>query len=495
MPSCLSPTSISDIASRPDDPATFDMICAADTIGTFQVESRAQMSMLPRLRPRCFYDLVIEVAIVRPGPIQGGMVHPYLRRRNGEEPLPEKTGKAIDWILEKTLGVPLFQEQAMLMAVHCAGFSADEADRLRRAVTGFRRLGDIDEFEGKIVQGMVANGYDEDFARRCFKQIQGFSTYGFPESHACSFALIAYVSCYLKCHYPGVFLCAILNSQPMGFYRPAQLVADARRHGVEVKPVDIHHSSWDCTLQNGDLHRVRLGMNQTKGVQEVDARRIKWTVDRHGPFNSVEALWRASGASARSIKCLARADAFGSMGLDRASALWHAGRLRDEPAPLFDDPERTLPPQMPVILPKPTPLRRVLQDYSSVGLSVRGHPVAFLRDFLDCRRVSLAVDLADPTRCPQAKGVAVAGICLVRQRPASAKSVTFMTLEDETGFANIVVFPQVFKRFRRVARDARVMMVRGRIDRQGEVVHVVASRFESLDDRLENLPAASRNFR
>jgi error-prone DNA polymerase len=478
------------LGSMPEDcEATFDMICRADTMGTFQIESRAQMSMLPRLRPRCFYDLVVEVAIVRPGPIQGGMVHPYLRRRSGEEPMPKSTGRAIDWITAKTFGVPIFQEQAMLMAVHCAGFTPDEADGLRRAVTGFRRFGDIDDYEQKIVEGMIQNGYDRAFAEQCFKQIQGFSTYGFPESHAASFALIAYASCYFKCHWPGVFLAAILNSQPLGFYKPAQLVQCAQRHGVTVLPVDALHSDWNCTLPTGDLMTVRLGLRSVKGLRRDDAEKI--VRHRYRNMRTVEHLWRVSGCSARAIKCLAQADAFGSLRLDRQSALWHAGKLRDEDTPLFDGIRE---PQESVALPALEPLRHVLSDYAQTGLSLKDHPVRFLRDALAARDVVTADQLADADRFPRGRGVAVAGICLVRQRPGSAKSITFITLEDETGMSNLVVYPNIFDRFKRTARDATAMLVRGRIDRQGDVVHVIATMFESLDGQLASLRGMSRNF-
>ena len=479
------------LGSVPGDCAeTFDMICAADTVGTFQIESRAQMSMLPRLKPRCFYDLVVEVAIVRPGPIQGGMVHPYLRRRSGEEPLPAKSGRAIDWILEKTLGVPLFQEQAMLMAVHCAGFSPDEADQLRRAVTGFRRFGDIDDFERRIVDGMTGHGYDRPFAERCFKQIQGFSTYGFPESHAASFALVAYASSYVKRHWPGVFLAALLNSQPMGFYRPAQLVQDAQRHGVSVLPVCALNSAWDATLPTpSDLMTVRLGMNQVKGLRRDDAEKI--ALARSPDAVTVEQLWRASRCTARALKCLARADAFAATGLDRQSAVWHAGKLRDDDAPLFD---AACEPQEAVSLPALPRLRHVLTDYAHTGLSLKDHPMRLLRPDLG-DAVALAADLADERRFPPGRGVTVAGICLVRQRPGTAGKIMFMTLEDESGFSNLVVYPAVFERHKRVARDAKAMLVRGRIDRRGAVVHVLAFAFESLDERLAALRGMSRNFR
>jgi error-prone DNA polymerase len=468
---------------------TFDMICAADTMGTFQIESRAQMSMLPRLKPRCFYDLVIEVAIVRPGPIQGGMVHPYLRRRDGIEEVPDMGGKAIEWITAKTYGVPIFQEQAMLMAIHCAGFSPDEADGMRRAVTGFRRFGDIDTFEDKIVRGMIDNGYEREFAERCFKQIQGFSTYGFPESHAASFALIAYASNYVKCHWPGVFLAAILNSQPMGFYKPAQLVQDAQRHGVTVLPVDVRHSDWECTLPNdGDLLTVRLGLNRVKGLRQDDAEKILAARPR---ASGLEQLWKLSGCTTRAITCLAKADAFRSFGLDRQSALWHAGKLRDGDEPLFDG---SFEPQQSVQLPTLPPLRHVLADYNHTGLSLHDHPMQFLRERLRVDGVVTAGQLADHDAFPAGRAVAVAGICLVRQRPGSAKSITFLTLEDETGMSNLVVYPNIFERFKRIARDSNVMLVRGRVDRQGDVVHVIAASFESLDGELAQLRQMSRNF-
>ncbi len=485
VPSCLA-----EVLQPPDDPVVFDMICRADTMGTFQIESRAQMTMLPRLRPRCFYDLVVEVAIVRPGPIQGGMVHPYLKRRSGEEPVPDFSDGPLGWILAKTFGVPIFQEQAMLMAVHCAGFSPDEADGLRRAVTGFRRFGDIDDYESKIVEGMVENGYERDFAERCFKQIQGFSTYGFPESHAASFALIAYASNYFKCHWPGVFLAAILNSQPMGFYKPAQLVQCAQRHGVTVLPVDVMHSDWDCTLPPTQDHMtVRLGMRCVKGMRQDDAQRI--IAARGKGVVSIEQLWHQSRCSARAMKCLAKADAFGSLngGLDRQSALWHVGKLRDDDTPLFDHVHE---PEPVVALPTLAPLRHVLADYTHTGLSLKDHPMRLLRGELP--GVTVAGDLADEERFPSGRNVTVAGICLVRQRPGSAKSITFLTLEDETGMSNLVVYPNIFDRWKRIARDSRTMLVRGRVDRQGEVVHVIATTFECLDGKLDALRGMSRNF-
>ena len=501
------------VANTPaDDAPTYDMICAADTVGVFQIESRAQMSMLPRLQPREYYDLVIEVAIVRPGPIQGQMVHPYLRRRRGEEPVDYPDEK-VRRILGKTLGVPLFQEQAMQLAIECAGFTPDEADALRRAVTGFKHVSAIQAFGEKIVGGMLLRGYNRDFAERCFKQIQGFSTYGFPESHAASFALLAYASSYLKCHHPAVFCCALLNSQPMGFYAPAQLVQDAQRHGVEVLPVDVHHSDYDCTVEPCDTSieglALRLGFNRVQGLREEDARLLIEAVKRLGNFRgrgrgqSIETLWRDAGCSAAALRRLAAADAFGSMGLDRQSALWHARKLKDTAAPLFTDqpPEDDgrayeAPEDQPIALPELPPLRHVVHDYAATGVTLRPHPISFLRPWLAChpRSVVPAEQLADDTLCPQGKSVAVAGICLVRQRPGSAKNITFMTLEDESGTANLVVYPHVFDRHLRVARHATAMLVHGQIDRQGPVVHVKARRFTSLDDRLADLRDTSRNF-
>jgi error-prone DNA polymerase len=486
-----------------EDPATYEMVQRADTVGVFQIESRAQMSMLPRLKPACFYDLVIEVAIVRPGPIQGDMVHPYLRRRSGEEPI-EYADETMRRVLGKTLGVPLFQEQAMQLAIHAAGFTPDEADKLRRAVTGFRRYGDIETFRDQFVGGMLDRGYDRLFAERCFRQIEGFSTYGFPESHAASFALLVYASAYLKRHHPAAFACGLLNSQPMGFYAPAQIVRDAQQHGVEVRPIDANCSAWDCTLESpadgsddavdpASRPVLRLGMRLIKGLRQRDADRIRDAAVTHGPFDSVEAMWRASEVPARAIRRLARADAFGSLGLDRQAALWQAQKLRDVHAPLFatapaaDDGDAPLP-----AIPA---LRKVLQDYASTGLSLKSHPIAFLRRWLDSRGVVQAVTLQDAAVTPHGRSLAVAGVCLVRQRPGTASGITFMTLEDETGVANLIVRPAVFERCRAAARDGNVLLAFGRVERQGMVVHVKAHRITSLDAHLRELTSQSRNFR
>ncbi|MEQ9095178.1 MAG: error-prone DNA polymerase [Phycisphaerales bacterium] len=499
------------------DPAVYDMICRADTVGVFQIESRAQMSMLPRLKPRCFYDLVIEVAIVRPGPIQGDMVHPYLRRREGAEPVsfPSEEVRAV---LERTLGVPLFQEQAMQLAICAGGFTPDEADALRRAMAAWKRKGDqIYRFGQKLVDGMTANGYPRDFAERCFEQIRGFSEYGFPESHAASFAILVWVSCWLKRHEPAAFCAALINSQPMGFYQPAQIVRDAREHGVEVRPIDVNKSAWDCTLEGRDeeIERrrdevknedptswgsngpaVRLGMRLAKGMVEADAHRIADAVAMHGPFETVERLWRASQVSVRSLRALANADAFNSMGLDRQRALWQIKPLRDDPLPLFDPIERDANRDTDALddLPAVPANRMVLEDYASMGLSLKAHPMSFIRETLDTRGVTPTSDLRRERLCPQGREVSVAGLVLMRQRPGTASGVVFITLEDETGIANLILWKDTFEQFRRVARLSRVMLAHGRIERQGEVVHVHVHRLECLDEQLDTLVVKSRDF-
>ncbi len=445
----------------PEDPAVYDMLCKADSIGVFQVESRAQMTMLPRLKPRDFYDLVIEVAIVRPGPIQGDMVHPYLRRRNGEEKVSFPS-EELRRVLGKTLGVPLFQEQAMQIAIVAAGFTPSEADRLRRAMATFKRNGDIGKFRDKLVGGMVARGYEAAFAERCFKQIEGFGTYGFPESHAASFALLVYVSAWMKCHYPAAFACALLNSQPMGFYAPAQIVRDAREHGVDVRPVDLNHSLWDCTLEAGEGAgtegpALRLGL-------------------------------RRAGLSAKALEALARADALRSLGLDRREALWAVKALpQTAPLPLFaaaGTEERGTEPA--VDLPRLSESEHVVADYASLRLSLKAHPVSFLRGTLEAAGMVPAAALAE---LPDGARVTLAGLVLVRQRPGSAKGVIFATLEDETGVANVVVWPDCFERFRAILLRACLLAVEGKIQKQGIVIHLVA---EKLSDMTEHLRALSR---
>jgi len=556
-----------------EEPAVYDMLCRADSVGVFQVESRAQMSMLPRLKPREFYDLVIEVAIVRPGPIQGGMVHPYLRRRQGQEEIvyPKEELKTV---LGKTLGVPLFQEQAMRIAIVAAGFTASEADRLRRAMATFRRMGTINSFEEKFVQGMITRGYDPDFAERCFKQIQGFGDYGFPESHAASFALLVYYSSWIKCHYPDVFAAALLNSQPMGFYAPAQIVRDAQDHGIEARPVDINASCWNNTLepQTIDLasavslphaktqrheeeedsarhrratnpsvtatnlsstpplgvfaslretpsktpapptpsttihrrhvsmaneirttHALRLGFRQVSGFHEDDARRIEQA--RTHPFDSIRDLWLRTGLEPAVLERLADADAFRSLGLDRREALWAIRGLRragdKDDLPLLAaasarefEADFTLP-AMPLG-------EHIVEDYRHLHLSLKAHPVSFLRDQLNRRKVTPNDDLhlARPGRTVQ-----VAGLVLVRQRPGTASGVIFMTLEDETGVANIVVWPKSFEQFRPQVLGARFTLVRGELQSESGVIHVIADHIEDLTPLLDELASDTTPFR
>ena len=472
-----------------EDPGVYGMIQRADTVGVFQIESRAQMAMLPRLRPATFYDLVVEVAIVRPGPIQGDMVHPYLRRRRGVEPV-EYPSEELREVLEKTLGVPLFQEQAMRIAIVGAGFTPAEADRLRRAMASFRNYGTIHRFRDKFVEGMVGKGYERGFAERCFKQIEGFGDYGFPESHAASFALLAYISSWLKHHYPEVFACALLNSQPMGFYAPAQIVGDARGHGVEVRPADVNHSRWDCTLEPpGDgsppqpRRALRLGLRQIRGLREEDAVRI---VDaREGRYRSPADLRRRAGVSPSVLVRLARADAFASTGLDRRQAAWAIGSLdRAGPLPLFDPPAGAGPPRSEPALPAMSAGEQVVADYRTTGLSLKRHPAALLRERLERRGIRPARELEELSAGAR---VAVAGIVLCRQRPATARRIVFVTLEDETGIANLVVFASVRERCRRALLTARLMVCHGRLEKEQGVIHVIADRIESLNDWLDDL--------
>ncbi len=485
-----------DLATVPqDDPAVYDMLCAADSIGVFQVESRAQMSMLPRLKPRTFYDLVIEVAIVRPGPIQGDMVHPYLRRRNGEEKVAFPSGE-LEQVLGKTLGVPLFQEQAMKIAIVAAGFTPEDADRLRRAMATFKRTGTITHFRGKMIRGMVRNGYDEDFAERCFKQIEGFGDYGFPESHAASFALLVYVSAWLKRHYPAAFACAILNAQPMGFYAPAQLVRDARDHGVEVRPLDVNHSEWDCTLEDARTGRaLRLGFRQAKGMRETDVARL--LAARDDGYRTVREAWRRANLDRRALETMARADAWGSLGLDRRAALWQVRGLGETPLPLFAyaetqaRPGSNAPPpewgiEPDVDLPALGIGEQVMADYRYLRLSLRKHPCALLRDELTADGIVANEKLAD---MKDGAWVAVSGLVVVRQRPGTACGVIFATLEDETGVANVIVWPAVFERYRRDLLESRLLRVAGMLQKEGRVIHVVARHLLGLNDCLRALSA------
>ncbi len=493
------------LATLPEsDQRVYDMICRADTLGVFQIESRAQMSMLPRLRPRTFYDLVIEVAIVRPGPIQGNMVHPYLRRRQGKEaaeyPKPE-----LKDILGKTMGVPLFQEQAMKIAIVAGGFKPGEADQLRRAMATFKRTGTIGNYRDRMINGMVERGYPREFAERCFKQIEGFGEYGFPESHAASFALLVYASCWFKTFYPDVFCAAILNSQPMGFYQPAQLVRDARDHGVEVRDVDINTSVWDCTLEKASFdadrivsrhagmrgviatdHAVRLGFRQIKGLSEE---RMTTFIARRGDgYESVRDVWLRSGLDTDEIEKLAEADAFRSLGISRRDALWAVraldGRKAAERLPLFDQPDIRLPDLEPATkLPMMQSGEHVIHDYRSLGLSLKAHPVSFLRDRLTRSGVTPNALLSS---VPDGRRVTVAGLVLVRQRPGNGNAI-FLTLEDEKTVANVIFWKSTFARFRSIIMGARFVRVTGKLQCESDVIHIVADRIEDLTPWLSTL--------
>jgi error-prone DNA polymerase len=542
-----------DLATIPaEQPLVYEMLSRADSLGVFQVESRAQMTMLPRLKPREFYDLVIEVAIVRPGPIQGDMVHPYLRRRSGKEAV-EYPSDELRQVLGKTLGVPLFQEQAMKIAIVGAGFPPEEADRLRRAMATFKRNGEIHLFRDKFIRGMAARGYAADFATRCFDQIEGFGTYGFPESHAASFALLVYVSAWIKCFHPDVFACALINSQPMGFYAPAQIIRDAKEHGVVVRPVDVNHSLWDCTLE--PLHRrddnrraLRLGLRQIKGLAESEAERL--VAARGGGYRDARDLWRRSGLGRAALERLAAADALRSLdqangGLDRRRGLWALKGLGEAPLPLFAAAEPTVIPGRPD-RPNPEPMNtengkcrtagapagaidpngrrswvpgslppelrpgvgprndgigdsearaaallpqiplgeHVVQDYATLGLTLKRHPLAFLRADLAREGLVAAADLAT---LPVGRRFALAGLVLIRQRPGSANGVVFITLEDETGVANLIVWPAVLERFRRAALGATLLYCRGRLQREESVIHLVAEDLRDMTARLHML--------
>ena len=473
-----------------DDPDVYAMIQRADTLGVFQIESRAQMSMLPRIKPKEFYDLVIEVAIVRPGPIQGDMVHPYLRRREGKEkaiyPKPE-----LEAVLKKTLGVPLFQEQAMKVAIVGAGFSAQEADQLRRAMATFKMTGGVSHFYDKLVNGMVERGYPKDFAERTFKQIEGFGSYGFPESHAASFAKIAYASCWMKHHHPDVFCAALLNAQPMGFYAPAQIVRDARNHGVEVRPVSINHSHWDCSLEpaKGRFLAVRLGFRQVRGLSNLHGAAIA-AARGPAPYESIEEVWRRAGVPRSAIERLAEADAFQTIAQDRRQGLWKVKGLGEVPLPLFaaaDAREAVFSPEgrePETILKAMTEGCEVVEDYRSLQLSLRAHPLSFLRERLDAMRIVRCADLA---LIRDGRNVEVAGVILVRQRPGSAKGVLFVTIEDETGVAQGILWPDRFEIYRRQVMSASMIAMRGRLQKEGEVIHIICDRIIDHNDMLRSI--------
>jgi error-prone DNA polymerase len=512
-----------------EDPVVYDMLCRADSVGVFQVESRAQMTMLPRLKPRTLYDLVIEVAIVRPGPIQGDMVHPYLARRSGKEPV-EYPSEELRGVLGRTCGVPLFQEQAMEIAMVAARFTPDEANALRRAMATFRHNGTIHTLKDRFIDGMVNNGYERDFAERCFKQIEGFGEYGFPESHAASFALLVYASSWIKCHYPDIFACAILNSQPMGFYRPAQLIRDAKEHGVEVRPVDIGHSFWDCTLEplsspsspssssfprtresisglraggwmdsrlrGNDGARwdgqptkakfaLRLGFRQLKGFREEDAK-VLVAAREQGDFATMRSVWLRAGLSARALETLAKGDGWGSVGLNRRGALWAAKGLGPPPLPLFAAADRAEGTEPQVALPPMSMGQEVTEDYRHLSLSLKTHPMALLRPAMTEDGYVPSARLKDLRDGAKAQ---VAGIVLIRQQPGTASGVIFVTLEDETGVANIVVWPRVFQQFRRELLGSQLMGVTGLVqrDESGYVIHLVANRLTDLSPHLQAL--------
>ncbi|WP_316800627.1 error-prone DNA polymerase [Pedobacter frigidisoli] len=455
-----------------DDPDVYDMICVADTLGVFQIESRAQMSMLPRLKPRKFYDLVIEVAIVRPGPIQGDMVHPYLRRRNKEED-PVYPSKELEAILHRTLGVPLFQEQAMKIAIVAAGFTPAEADGLRRSMATFKLKGMVNQYEQKLIDGMLNKGYSEEFAKRIFRQLEGFGSYGFPESHAASFALLVYVSCWLKHYYPDVFATALLNSMPMGFYQPAQIVIDAEKHMVQVREVDINYSTWDNRLEekSGKYFAIRLGFRQISGVR---AEEMETLVNARGEgYKSITAL-RDAGVSIASLERLADADAFRSLGMDRRKALWEVSALQDMPVELFKGQASESVLETQVELPLMGKGEHVVQDYATVGLSLKAHPVSFVRSQLDMLNIRTCHHMNNESTDGQL--VKVAGLVLVRQRPGTAGGVCFITLEDETGYSNLVVFEKLFETYRKEILHSRLLMVEGRLQREGQVVHVIVSK-------------------
>jgi error-prone DNA polymerase len=457
----------------PEDAAVYAMIQKADTIGVFQIESRAQMSMLPRLRPACFYDLVIEVAIVRPGPIQGGMVHPYLRRRRKEEPV-DYPSPEVKRVLQRTLGVPIFQEQVMELAMVAAGFTPGEADRLRRSMAAWKRSGGLEPFEQRLKSGMKANGYPAGFADAIYRQILGFGEYGFPESHSASFALLVYVSSWLKCHHPAAFCAALLNSQPMGFYAPAQLVQDARRHGVEVRPPDVQTSDWDCTLEDGAL---RLGLRMVGGLSEKEGRRIA-AGRRHA---SVAAL----KLGRKDLRALAAAGALQSLAGHRREAHWAAaGAARRAP---LDAPAAERTPAL--TLPKEG--EEIVADYASLGLTLGRHPLALLRKRLDKMRLLKAEELRSR---PHGTLVRAAGLVTCRQRPDTASGVVFVTLEDETGCMNIVVWRHLVETQRRELLGARLLGVEGVVERDGEVVHLVARRLLDYSTLLGPLTAPSRDF-
>ena len=485
------------------DNDVYDMICRADTVGVFQIESRAQMSMLPRLKPRCFYDLVIEVAIVRPGPIQGQMVHPYLKaRKSGIQ--PEYPTQEIRDVLAKTMGVPIFQEQAMKLAVVAAGFTPGEADQLRRAMAAFKRPGVIDKFQKKLIDGMLQRGLTSEFAERVFSQIRGFGEYGFPESHAASFALLVYVSCWLKHHFPAVFCASIINSQPMGFYAPAQLVSDAKEHGVLVAGVDVNHSDWDCTLEPIVGHallkplerpelQLRLGLRMIRGLAEAMGQAVVAARGVGGAFCDLADFSRRTRLGQAAITRLADAGALGSLAGDRRAAFWQAlaqDRMAKDMS-LFEATGADKDDPLPETLQPMQPIEEVYADYETTGLSLRAHPVSFVRDQLDRLRVTSAIELKNLT---DGRFVRVAGLVLLRQRPSTAKGITFVTLEDESGSMNLVLKPEIWEKFYKTVRRSNAWLVHGVLENREGIVHVLAGRIEDLSTQVGGLVVKSRDF-
>jgi error-prone DNA polymerase len=481
------------------------MICQADTVGVFQIESRAQMSMLPRLRPRCFYDLVIEVAIVRPGPIQGQMVHPYLKARStGIQ--PAYPTEAIATVLKRTMGVPIFQEQAMRLAVVAAGFTPGEADQLRRAMAAWRRPGVIENFRRKLIDGMLANGLDQEFAERVFTQLRGFGEYGFPESHAASFALLVYASCWIKHHYPEVFCCALLNSQPLGFYSPAQLIQDAQRHGVEVLPVDLNCSDWDCTLERGALSTsvatdrnprrlaLRLGLRMIRGLKHDEAVQLVANRVSRGPYRDQSDIVKRVRLQQPTLATLAESGALNSISGDRRAAFWQslAREKSSIDMPLFETSGVDDDELVPETLNKLNPLEEVYSDYASLGVSLQGHPMSFFRNKLSEEKIKTAADLL---KTDHGRFVRVAGLIVLRQRPGTAKGITFVTMEDETGSINLVIKPQVWKDHYLICKQSNAWYVQGVLEKREGVIHVVAARIEDLQNLVGPLNISSRDFR
>ena len=482
-----------DLATVPaEDPEVYKMLSRADSVGVFQVESRAQMTMLPRLKPRAFYDLVIEVAIVRPGPIQGDMVHPYLRRRNGEEEVTFPS-ESLREVLGKTYGVPLFQEQAMKIAIVAAGFTPAEADGLRRAMATFRRMGTIQQYRNKMIRGMIARGYEEDFANRCFKQIEGFGDYGFPESHAASFALLVYVSAWLKYHHPAIFACSLLNSQPMGFYAPAQIVGDASKHGVTIYPPDVNYSHWDSTIEitAEGLDALRLGLRQIKGFREDFADQLI-TARKMGngrPFFDIDDFARRSNLPKSVLEQLADADAFQSINLSRRQALWSTQRVNSNQAPLFIESGEGIVEQK-VHLPSMGLGEEVSHDYRTIHLSLKDHPLSLLRNLMTSMRAIPAKKLS---KIENGGVVSVSGLVISRQRPGTASGVIFTTLEDETGSANVIIWPSVFEKYRKETLVSKLLLVRGELQREGLVIHIIARHLIDMTSKLYELATPYKN--